>query len=76
MTKGFIEVTREDNNRKVSIAVDKIEYFEECEDGRAFVVTYHYGYKHETINIGFTTVETYAEVFYKIEKAAGKLPAA
>lgn len=67
--KGFIEVTRLDNNRKVFFAVEKIIYAEQCANGNAFIMFWNYGYKYHTFNLGIETVESYSEVCKKIEEA-------
>lgn len=69
MAKGFIEVTRADNGGKFLLAVEKIEYVEQLEEGNAFMTFWHYGYKRDTFNLGIETVETYAEVLSKITEA-------
>lgn len=65
----FIEATNAETDGKVLLAVEKIEYVEQLEEGNAFITFWHYGHKSETFNLGIKTLETYAEILSKIAEA-------
>lgn len=66
--KGFIEITRIGNGKKMLIAVSEIKYVEECKN-ETFIAVWHYGHRHDTFNMGHSSKETYSEILEKIKQA-------
>lgn len=66
--KGFIEITRADNGKKMSIAIAEIKYVEECSN-ETYIAVWHYGHRRDTFNMGHSAKESYAEVIEKIKQA-------